>query len=206
MGNSKTPSTSTSPSPQEHEAAADVTDEELAAMGRLFTKFVPPGHFWPRLVAEIKRRRAEAIDADHEWAQWFEKWRATLDTFSSLRMMDAAALADAVREARKIAGCVSCEDHAALICNPCAAKGKADAVRVARVECDMDWCHFLALEEDAKRGPDLLSCTLSIPCTNPLHNIGEGDATPGPEPDPALLDALRSSLRWATPPKKGTGR
>lgn len=187
-------------STHEHEAAADVTDEELAAMGRVFTKFVPPGHFWPKLVAEIKRRRAEAIDADHEWAQWFEKWRATLDTFSSLRMMDAAALADTVRVARwnENLACARLIESQPWL----SSEEAASAIR-ARVG-------------DAAATAKPHVCTYQCADTDCEHVVGSGDATPGPEPEhsyscknawlngdegPCICDVRNHR---ATPPKKRT--
>lgn len=143
------------------------------------------------------------------WTAGYRNYSRTL-----LVKLIAAALADAVREARKIAGCVSCEDHAALICNPCAAKQKADAVRVAR-----------ASEGDATAKPVPGGLAHSRQCPsfvggaclcNLNKSWGEGDATPGPEPvkclqcgdvESALAHRGTQSHRFAwsraTPPKKG---
>lgn len=55
---------------------------------------------------EVARLEGELVGADHEWAQWFEKWRATVDTYTSLLEKERASFGPAINGVR-----LTCEGH-----------------------------------------------------------------------------------------------
>lgn len=59
----------------------------------------------PALLVEVRRLREENLDLAHEWAQWFEKWKHTLDREARTieRLAKAEATAAEMRKALETA-------------------------------------------------------------------------------------------------------
>jgi hypothetical protein len=134
-----------------------------------------------RFMAEYNALLADRMDQDHEWAQWFEKWKATADTLSSVaeravkaeRDRDEAVMARHIAETSRgiaITERESCERLARALtqaADALAAKGRelrGDANRLAdrnlggTYEVDVrqsisEWDAALATWEEIKEKP-----------------------------------------------------